>query len=333
MKRRLFMLAVLVLVVTFSVGYSQMASARTFLSMAGGPSSGSTLQDTSAALAGFLNQEFAYRGINITPEGSPGGADNVIRVNLGELDMSTAFSVDMIEGFSGTGFFEGNQLPNIRGVAMLCRSIAHAATLEGSGITSVADFAGRRIAIGGPGSSTTIMNERFLRMYGIWDYITPLFLSGGDQMAAIRDGHADASIWTTGVPGAMFVDLSTDRNMVLIDLATPGKEMGFFDEFAAYIPFVIPGGSYRGVDNDVPTIQATVLWIAHKDMDPDLIYDFLTAAFSEEGLTHLGYANAMLRDMSVENGLEGLRIPLHTGAERFWQGQDIYIPEDVRAID
>lgn len=335
MKRRIGMFTAFVLLaalfaVCVSPQSAEAAPQRVFLSIAGGPAAGSTLQDCIVATAGLLNQVFPDR-INVTPEASPGGSENVTRVNAGEADMASAFAADLWEAYTGTGFFEGRQQPNIRGIGMFLRSVTHFVALQGSGIRTVNDFVGRRVAIGGQGTGTAVLNERLFRRLGIWDQIHVQYLGAADQVAAMRDGQIDVMIWSMGVPGANVVDLSTTRDIVLIDLDTPARESGFYDAFPAYMGTVIPANTYRGVDYDVPTIQSTVHWIVHKDVDAALVYNIMGAVYSDEGLAYLRNAFGALRDMNADDGTEGLRIPLHAGAERFWAGRGVEIREDIRA--
>jgi len=333
MKTRITMITALVLIVALlAVSVSFASQPRLFVSFPGGPGVGSTLMDTAAATVGFLNLAFADR-INFTPEASAGGPDNITRVSLGEVEMASAMSADIHEAFRGIGFFEGNPLPNIRGVGFFTRAITHAVTLRGSGITSVEDFAGRRIGVGGHGSGAATLHERLFTSLGMWDQINPQFLSGADQAAAIRDGHIDVLMWSMGVPGALVMDIAASRDIELIDVVTPAKAAGFFDDFPALQTFTISSGSYRDVGYDVPAIANMVFWIANKDFCPDLLYELMEAVYSEEGLEHLQNTFAPLRDMREADGTQGFTIPLHVGAERFWRNRGIEIREEIRAID
>ena len=88
----------------------------------------------------------------------------------------------------------------------------------------------------------------------------------------IRDsGNIDALFWNFAYPGAVVLDVASVRDIELIPL--PEEVM---DELAAKFPYYrkgkIPGGTYKGVDEDTPALEVGNVIVAHEDMDEELAY-------------------------------------------------------------
>ena len=72
-------------------------------------------------------------------------------------------------------------------------------TTKETGITSVADFAGKRIAVGAAGSRVNNARQ-ILAAYGLsYEDIKPQYLSFAEAAAGLKDGNIDAGI-TAGTP-------------------------------------------------------------------------------------------------------------------------------------
>ncbi len=312
-----FILFITVLLIVGMLSVVQGAD-RVFLSFAGGPQAGSAVMDSVAAVAGLLNKE--VEDVNLTPASSAGASENVRRVNTREADMGGVFLADMYEGYNGVGNWEGKEQPNIRAVGVLYASYTHVVALESSGIKTWNDLVGKKVAVGGQGMGTALLSERLFKELGIWDEIDVAYLGGGNQVTALRDGQIDAFLWSPGYPGPTIVDISTTKDIVLIDVATKAKEVGFFEKYPYYFPGEIPGGTYRGVEETVPVIMSGCYWIANKDLSEDLVYEMTKAAYSEEGVEYLKSTYNSLKTMGEKDTIvKGITIPFHPGARKYWE--------------
>ncbi len=122
--------------------------------------------------------------------------ENIRRVNAGEAEMGLSFASDVHEAFFGQEQFKGKALTNFRAVGLVFVGVAHAITFADSGIRTVEDLAGKRVAVGTPGSGTFASAERVFRSLGVWDKINRIPLLGAQAGEAMSDGKADAFFWT-----------------------------------------------------------------------------------------------------------------------------------------
>jgi TRAP-type uncharacterized transport system substrate-binding protein len=95
-------------------------------------------------------------------------------------------------------------------VGVVFVGMAHALTYADSGIRPAKDLAGKRVAVGIPGSGTFASAERVFRALGVWDKINRIPLLGAQAVEAMSDGKADTYFWTGPEPDVEYVYLTSD---------------------------------------------------------------------------------------------------------------------------
>jgi TRAP transporter TAXI family solute receptor len=295
---------------------------------AGGPPGGSFFP-AAGAIGSFTQQNIP--NLTVSVEGTGGSGENVRLVNSRDSDMGIAYAGDLHQGFFGEEDFKGSPQANLRAVGLVFWGYSHVVVLKDSGITSVADLANRRIAIGGTGSGSALAGERIFRHLGLFDKMSVSYLGGSPASEALKDGQVDSYHWQSGAPNAAVLDTVATHQIGILDLATPAKASGFVDRYPYYLVRDIPAGVYKGVDRPVPTVVSGTYWFVHKDVPEDVVYEMARTAYSDEGHKYMVQTFQPLTDMTPEQALTGLTIPLHAGAQRFWQERSLTIPEDIRA--
>ena len=321
MTRHVRLLAVTLLAGLFTLGFAQ----RQFISIGGG-STGGTFNTFSSGIGDYLSQNID--GLNMTVEGSAGSAENIRRIQGGDMDMGIAFAGDAFLSYNGQGVFEeGGPYDGIRAIGFLYSAVSQLVTLEETGITSLADLEGQTIAVGGAGSGTQLSVERLLTTLGLYDSIEPVLVAGQNASDQLKNRQVAAYHALFGVPNATVTDTSSTNDVVILSSYDEAEAAGFFDEYPFYTQYVIPGGTFSGVDEDVTTFRDAGLWIASADMDEELVYEMTKAIYEQAGLDHMLQVTAVAGEMGADNALVGVQIPLHPGAARFWEEVGVEIPE------
>jgi len=91
-----------------------------------------------------------------------------------------------------------------------------------------------------------------------------------------------------------------------------------------YIPSTIPAGTYAGVDYDVNTVAVSGILVTNANQDEELIYEITKAMWSNTARKLLDNGHAKGKVITVEtalDGVAGIGVPLHPGAERFYKEQ------------
>ena len=305
----------------FSAGFAQ----RQFVSIGGG-STGGTFNTFSSGIGDYLSQNI--EGLNMTVEGSAGSAENIRRIQGGDLEMGIAFAGDAFLAYSGEDVFaEDGPYDGIRAIGFLYSAVSQIVALEESGIASVADLEGRTVAVGGAGSGTQLSLERLLSTLGVYDSLDPVLVAGQNASDSLKNRQVEAYHALYGVPNATVTDTSSTNDITILSTYDDAEAAGFFEQYPFYTEYVIPGGTFSGVDEDVTTFRDAGLWIASADMDEETVYQMTKAIYDQAGLEHMLQVTNVASEMGTDNALVGVQLPLHPGAARYWEEVGVEIPE------
>jgi uncharacterized protein len=314
-------LAVLSVALVLALGALALAQ-RQFLSIGGG-STGGTFNVFASGMGDYLGRQVP--NLNLTVEGSAGSAENIRRIQGGDLEMGIAFAGDAYLAYNGLDAFEGQAATNLRAVGFLYNAVSQVVTLKGSGITSLRDLQGRTVAVGGAGSGTQLSLERMLEALGV--EITPVFIAGQNASDALKNRQVDAYHALFGVPNAAVTDTASTADIHIVSTYDDLEAAGFFEAYPFYSRYDIQPGSFRGVDEEVATITDPGLWVVSAAMSDDLVYELTKALYSDTGLEHMRTVTSVAGEMGMDTAMTGVAIPLHPGAARFWQEMGVAIPE------
>lgn len=272
----------------------------------------------------------ANENLELSAEGTGGSGENLRSVNSNDVQYGISYAGDVYLGGLGQLPDDPVEYTNVRPVAALYGGRVHLVVTAASGITSIADLEGKRIAPGNAGSGAAISAERFFTHTGLWDKMNIEFLGYSQAASAMGDGQLDGFWILAAFPNSSVTEATTVTDIKLLDLDTPAKETGFYEAMPFYAPTMLDGGTYEGVPEDVPSFQDTAIWIANKDVPDELVYNALKAVFSEDGLKRMVEAHPAAAEMTIETGVNGIPVPLHPGAYKFWSEQGIEIPDKIK---
>lgn len=267
--------------------------------------------------------------LEIAAEGTGGSAENLRSVNSDDVQYGIVYAADMFLGREGQLPEDPTRYDNIRPVAALYGGVIHLVVSQASGITSVSDLPGKRIALGNAGSGAALSAERYFKHLGLYDQIQVEFLGYSQAAAAMGDGQLDGFWILAAFPNASVTEATTFTPIRLIDVYNPGVEAGFFEAYPFYAQRMLTGGAYEGNPDDVPSFQDTAIWVTNRDVPEDLVYNALSAVFSEDGLRRMREAHPAAAEMIPAEGVTGIPIPLHPGAYRYWQEIGTTVPADI----
>ena len=268
-------------------------------------------------------------GLELSAEGTGGSGENLRSVNSGDVQYGISYAGDIYLGGLGQLPGDTTEYTDVRPVASLYGGRVHLVVRADSGIETVADLEGKRIAPGNAGSGAAISAERFFTHMGLWDKMNIEYLGYSQAASAMGDGQLDGFWILAAFPNSSVTEATTVTDIKLIDLDTPAKESGFYEAMPFYSPTVLTGGTYEGVPDDVGTFQDTAIWIANKDVPDEIVYGALQSVFSTEGLERMVEAHPAASEMTIDTGVVGIPVPLHPGAAQFWQDHGVEIPDNI----
>jgi len=324
MKKVLSLVSAVALVAAFALPTTVLAE-KTRLGFGGGPEGG-TFQYFSNGIASRLSK--MLDNVEVSNMASAGSVENARRVNSGEIDFGISYSGDTYLARNGRLTNDTNKYPNIHAMAFLYGAPAHLIVLEKSGINSIADLKGKRIAVGGAGSGAAASAQRFFGAIGLWDNMNIEYIGYSKAAAAIGDGLIDAMWVFAGFPNSSVIQAAASNKIKILSTWEAGEKGGAFEQYPFYAPITIPAGTYSGVDYDVMSFQDSALWVANKDVAPEHVYNALANIYTKEGLSYMVKVKSTAKAMSVKGALTGIVTPVHAGAQKFWKEQGLTLTAD-----
>jgi TRAP transporter TAXI family solute receptor len=321
---RLFTLASAMALVAALALPSTGLAAKTRLGFSGGPEGG-TFQYFSNGIASRLSKMIT--DVEVSNMASAGSVENIRRVNSGEADFGISYSGDTYLARNGSLTNDTNKYPNVHAMAFLYGAPAHLIVLEKSGINTVADLEGKRVAVGGAGSGAAASAQRFFETVGLWDKMKVEYIGYSKAAAAIGDGLIDAMWVFAGFPNSSVIQAAASNKIKILSLYETGEKAGTFKQYPFYAPITIPAGTYSGVDYDVKSFQDSALWVAGSHVSDDNVYDALANIYTPDGLAYMVKVKSTAKSMSVEGALTGIVTPVHTGAQKFWKEKGLALTD------
>ena len=258
-------------------------------------------------------------GLQATAEVTGGSVDNLKLIGSGKPYIGFSMTDAGQDALRGEDKFKGNKVP-LKTLMVLYPNRMHVVSIDGRGVTKMADLKGKRVSTGSPGSATEVMAFRLIEAAGLDkdSDVKRERLGVAESVNAIKDGKIDAFFWVGGLPTAAVTDLAN----------TPGTKIRMIDHADAvaamnkkygnlYIEDVIPKDVYRGMEAD--NKQATVMniLVCHESMDEKTAYNIVKTIFDKRDdliAVHKEAANFRLENQKTAAS----PIPFHPGAVKYF---------------
>ena len=254
--------------------------------------------------------------INITQVTTGGSTENAKRLIKGELDMGIVYGSHVFLSQEPTGPFKGGAKGTmLRGVAKAYSGPTYFVTLGGNGINSLEDLAGKKVALGPPGSGTVFNCSNILTALGMLDKIKPQMMTFADAGRALGNGQIDV-LCQSSSPAAAVTELAETREINILGYS--GAQLAkISDVYPFYNEATMPSTTYKGVpDTDLP--YTTVYWVAHERVPADVVKSIVAAAYKNQDALAKGHKAWAQMKPDVKN-FEALGRPMHPGAEAYYR--------------
>jgi uncharacterized protein len=255
-----------------------------------------------------------------TAQASNGSLANVNGVASGAMEAGFTQSDVATWAYTGTGAFEGKpKVADLRMIANLYPESIHLVVKKGSGIKSVADLKGKRVALDEPGSGTLIDARMVLAAYGVKESdIKPEYIKPNQAGDKLKDGSLDAFFFVGGAPAGAIAELaSSGTGIELVPLGGPQAE-ALLKSSPWFAVDHIAAGTYKDVAA-VQTLAVGAQLVTNAKVDADTVYQITKAMYSESAQKALQAGHAKGKFITKENAVKGVGIPYHPGAERFYK--------------
>jgi TRAP transporter TAXI family solute receptor len=239
---------------------------------------------------------------------------NLLQQGKGEIAFSLGDSVKLAaEGNTEAGF--PGKLDKLRGIAAIYPNYIQIVASQDSGIKTLADLKGKSLSVGAPASGTELNARAIFAAAGMSykDLGKVEYLPFAESVELITNRQLDATLQSAGLGVASIRDLATSVPINVV--AVPKAEVEKIG--SPYIPVTIPAGTYDGQAADVETAAVGNFLITHDGVPDETAYQMTKLLF--ENLDKMAASHAAAKAIDVQKALEGMPVPLHPGAERYYR--------------
>ena len=279
-----------------------------FLSLLTGGTSG-TYYPLGGGIAKVITDEV---GISTDALSSNASADNIYALHDDEAEL--AFTQTDVASYAEEGINTFDEpITDVLALGSLYPETVQIVTMGDSGVTSIEELKGKKVAVGAPGSGTYINAEQILEVHDMtMDDIEGQNLDFAESAGGIKDGNIDAAFITAGAPTGAVEELQANSEVLILEV-TEEKADELIEKYPYYTTDVIEEGTY-GLKEDVSTVAVLAMLVVKDDIAEDVVYDITKALY--ENAENIAHGKADL--IKAETGLDGIGIDVHPGAQKYF---------------
>ena len=315
MKKSISILLVVLMVI--AVGLTGCGGASTTnLILATGGTSG-TYYPYGGAIAQVWNDNL--EGMNVTAQSSGASAENLKLLASGDADLAIVQNDTMYYAFKGIETFADGAITGYSAMAALYPEIVQLVVRPDAGINTIADLKGKKVSLGDAGSGTEINATQILAAYGLSvTDIKATNLSFSDSASAYKDKQIDAFFVTAGLPNSAIQEVCATDPIRMLSVEGTALE-SLLADYPFYSTYTIPGGTYKGQDSDVTALAIKAVLAVSDKLSEETVYNLTKALFDNQAALATGHAKGA--ELNITSAQEGIPIPYHPGAQKFYDEQ------------
>jgi TRAP transporter TAXI family solute receptor len=240
---------------------------------------------------------------------------NLLQAGRGEIGFTLGDALsDAWRGDAEAGFKA--PLKKLRGVAGIYPNYIQIVASADSGIKTLADLKGKRIAVGAPKSGTELNARAIFKAAGLsyGDFAKVEYLPFGQSVELMKNRQLDATLQSAGLGVSSLRDLAASIKIVIVPI--PAAVIAKVGD-PAYQAGTMPANTYEGQSSDVPTAFVQNFLVTHQGVPTDTVYKMTKSMY--ENLDHLAAAHAAAKQINKNAALIGMPLPLHAGAEKYYR--------------
>ncbi len=298
-------------------GASLPAQAQDFINVLTGGTSG-VYYPLGVALSKVFTEK--VQGSRPSVQATKASVENLTLLQQGKGEIGFTLGDSLAMGWEGDeeAGFKG-KLDKLRGMTAIYPNYIQIVATKESGIKSLADLKGKRLSVGAPKSGTELNARAILQGAGLSykDLGKVEYLPFGESVELMKNRQLDATLQSAGLGVSSIRDLATSVPIVVVEIPT-----AVVDKVGTpYIKTTIPANTYEGQTTPVQTAAVVNYLVTHAGVKDETVYQMTKAIY--ESLPDLAAAHAAAKDIKLDSALSGMPVPMHPGAQRYFDEKGV----------
>ncbi|MAF16886.1 MAG: C4-dicarboxylate ABC transporter substrate-binding protein [Marinomonas sp.] len=318
-----------------TAGLAQAADDRSYVLATA--STGGTFYPVGVALATLTKVKLEpTTGMSISAINSAGSGENIKLLRENEAQLAILQGLYGAWAWDGTGRMEkeGAQ-KNLRSISMLWQNVeqfvVRAEYAKSGSITDMNNLAGEKFSIGTKNSGTEGSGLTILGNMNVpADSLDMAHMGYSASADALQNGTIDGMNIPSGVPTSAitraYAALGDDITILEFTDEQIKQANG---NFQLWTRFEIPANTYPGQTKAIKTIAQPNFLAVRDDLSEEDVYQLTKTIY--ENLPFLNGIHKATKAMSLQKAIDGLPVPLHPGAARYYKEAGLTIPAHLIA--
>ncbi len=265
----------------------------------------------------------SVEGLTVDVQATGASAENLNLLNNGDAEIAIVQNDVMYYANTATeGFSEAAPNEGFLTLGTVYPEVCQVVVAGSSDIQTIADLKGKAVSIGAMGSGVESNAKQILAAAGLSvEDIKAQNLDFAESANAIKDGSIEAAFVTAGTPTTAVTELATTNDIRVLSL-TQAEIDALCDSYSFYTPYEIAADVYNAAEaTQTVAVKATI--VVKADLDETLVYNMTKGLF--ENLDAVAAAHAKGAEMSLEGAVQGVSVPLHPGAAKYFEEQGMTV--------
>ena len=256
-------------------------------------------------------------GVKTQVQATKASVENLILLQQGRGEIAFSLGDSLKAAWDGdeeAGFKA--KLDKLRVIGAIYPNYIQIVATAESGIKTLADLKGKSLSVGAPKSGTELNSRAILAAAGITykDFAKVEYLPFGESVELMKNRQLDVTLQSAGLGVSALRDLATSVDIIVVPI--PPDVIKKTND-PAYLPATIPANTYRGQTADVPAAAVQNYLVTYDGVSTDTVYGMTKALWT--GLDQLVAAHSAAKAIDPKHALEGMPVPLHPGAEKYYK--------------
>ena len=266
------------------------------------------------SLADIYTKDF---DVNSRTQTTGSSVENLNLLAQGKAEVAFVMSDALSQAINGEVSFK-QPIENVSTIATLYPNVVQIIAKADSGIETIEDLKGKRVAVGDQNSGVEVNARTLLNGHGItYDDIKVDYLGYAEAADGLSAGTIDAAFLTSGLPNASVMELSETLDIRIVTIE-PTKVQEIANEHPYFISYEIKPDTYSNKESIFTAAVPNAL-VVKSDMSEDDVYKMTKKFF--ESIPQLVNSHQAAGDISLEKAQEGIIGNLHPGAKRYYDEQ------------